>query len=98
MNDRADFDVIDRPEASRYEATTTDGDVIGVLEYQREDGVVVMPSTRVEPAFRGHGIAAALVRRALDDARSARASVVPVCWYVAEYVERHPEYADLVDE
>jgi predicted GNAT family acetyltransferase len=98
MTDRVDYDITDRPEASRYEATTTDGDVIGVLEYQREDGVVVMPSTRVEPAFRGHGIAAALVRRALDEARSARASVVPVCWYVAEYVERHPEYADLVDE
>lgn len=91
------FTITDDAAASRYEARSASGDVMGVLEYRREPGGTwVLPSTRTTPEYRGHGVAGALTRTALDDARTAGAGVIPLCWYVAEWIEKHPEYADLV--
>jgi predicted GNAT family acetyltransferase len=95
-----DYDVVDDPEEGRYEARVRDGQalagrVIGMLRYVRQDGVVIMPSTVTDPEFRRHGVASSLTRRALDDAREAGLRVRPDCWYVAEWIEAHPEYADL---
>ena len=52
--------------------------------------------TEVLPAFSGQGHAATLARSALDDARARGLTVRPDCPYVASYIEKHPEYADLV--
>lgn len=95
-----DFDVIHDAASSRYEARVRDGQpdagrVIGILRYQRLDGVVVMPSTITDPAFRGHGVASALTRQALDDLRDAGLRVRPDCWYVTEWIDENPEYAEL---
>jgi predicted GNAT family acetyltransferase len=94
------FDVIHDTESSRYEARVRDGQpeagrVIGILRYQRLDGLVVMPSTITDPAFRGHGIASSLTRRALDDVRDDGLRVRPDCWYVAEWIDQNPAYAEL---
>ncbi|WP_125775512.1 GNAT family N-acetyltransferase [Antribacter gilvus] len=97
MTTPTDYTVADNTQESRYEARSAEGEVMGVLEYRRDAADTwVLPSTRTDPAFRGRGVAGTLTRRALDDARAAGASVVPVCWYVAEWIESHPEYADLV--
>ncbi|WP_201845917.1 GNAT family N-acetyltransferase [Myceligenerans indicum] len=98
MTAQFEYDVVDNTEASRYEARLTDGAVAGYLEYRVEGGTVVMPSTVVDPRYRGHGIAARLARNALDEARTGRKKVEPRCWYLAEYIEKHPEYADLVGD
>ena len=42
------------------------------------------------------GLGAVLVKGVLDDARARGIGVVPTCWYVREYIEQHPEEADLV--
>ncbi len=69
----------------------------GVAGYRDEDGTRILTHTEVDPEFGGRGLAGHLARRALDDAREAGLRVVPRCSYMARYVERHPEYADLVD-
>jgi predicted GNAT family acetyltransferase len=46
--------------------------------------------------MEGQGIAGRLVKAALDDARSQRLTVVPICRFVAAYIRRHPEYRDMV--
>jgi predicted GNAT family acetyltransferase len=81
--------------AARYEYVV-DGTVVGVADYQTTDGAVVMHHTFTDPAHRGHGIAAQLVAGALDDVRSRGLRVVPTCWYVAEFIESHPRYSDLL--
>jgi predicted GNAT family acetyltransferase len=91
----ARLEVRDRPERSRYELLR-DGVVIGVADYHLRDGVVVFPHTLVEPAWRGKGMAALLVARALDDVRAAGRRIEPQCWYVADFVDAHPEYHDLL--
>jgi predicted GNAT family acetyltransferase len=95
-----EYEVVDNPDESRYEARLSEGGpeaakVVGVLRYAREGDVVVMPSTVTDPEYRGNGIAAALTRTALDDVRAAGQHVRALCWYVDEWIDRHPDYADL---
>lgn len=87
--------VVDNKERKRYEARLG-GALAGVLAYSVEDGVAVMPHTVVEPQFEGRGIGGQLARAALDDARERGLKVAPRCWFVAAYIEKNPEYADLV--
>jgi predicted GNAT family acetyltransferase len=83
----------------RYELVE-DGAVIGYAAFRADlrarDGVVVMPHTVIDAHRRGHGLGARLVQGALDDLRQRGKRVVPSCWYVAEFIDGHPDYADLL--
>ena len=46
----------------------------------------------VLPACEGRGFGSKLVHDALDDARRQGLAIVPLCSFVAHYVERHPEF------
>ena len=81
--------------AHRYEYVR-DGAVVAVAEYRPDGDRLVMHHTYTDPDHRDQGIAARLVEDALDDVRRRSLRVVPACWFVAEFVETHPEYADLV--
>jgi len=78
----------------RYELLDGD-DIIGIADYQVRGDVVVMPHTVIAPARRGTGLGEVLVRHALDDVRADGRQVVPACWFVAGFIEAHPEYGDL---
>lgn len=90
-------EVTDQPQRGRYEATV-DGRLAGFAEYQRRDGVVVLTHTEVDDDYQGKGVAGGLARAALDAIRAEGSRVVPECEYMAGYIRKHPEYADLVDE
>ena len=66
------------------------------LSYSKKGVRVIFDHTYVPESLRGKGIAAALTRAALDEARRESWEVVPACSYVADYIGRHPEYAGLV--
>jgi uncharacterized protein len=80
--------------ASRFEATV-DGR-LSVCDYRISDGVMAFTHTEVPPELAGRGIAAALVQHALAWARTEGLRVRPLCSYVAAYIKRHPETADLL--
>jgi predicted GNAT family acetyltransferase len=82
-------------EASRYELLL-DAEVVGVADYRVEGDAVVFPHTQIDGPLRGRGLGAELVRGALDDVRGTGSRVIPHCWYVAEFIDAHPEYQDLV--
>jgi uncharacterized protein len=82
-------------ELSRFE-TQVDGELC-VLEYKQRDGVLNLLHVGVPDAVSGRGIAAALTKMALETARREGLRVRPRCSYVAAYVERNPQYQDLVD-
>lgn len=79
---------------SRYTATV-DG-VLCVLDYQLQDKVMTITHTGVPSQVGGRGIAAALTRHALDDARANGWKVRPLCSCAEVYMRRHPEYNDLL--
>jgi uncharacterized protein len=82
-------------ERSRYELLV-DGEVVGVADYHVDGGTWTFPHTVIAPERRGQGLGAVLVEAALDDVRRAGGTVVPTCWYVAEFIDAHPDYADLL--
>ena len=87
--------VIDAPERHRYEAQL-DGALAGFLDYVVKHGRIALIHTEVPPAYAGHGVAAALTRYALDDARRRELRVIVICPYVRRYLETHPEDLDIV--
>ncbi|MEY3774528.1 MAG: hypothetical protein RLZZ129_1308 [Verrucomicrobiota bacterium] len=78
----------------RYEAG--EGAHLAVLEYELAGDRVTYTHTFVPPELRGRGLAEALVRAALADARTAGLKVLPQCSYVAKFIERHAEYRPLL--
>ena len=85
----------DVPEQSRYEIR--DGErLLGVAQYERRDGEVRFTHTEIDPSAGGTGLGSTLVRAALDDVRARGGTVVPLCSFVRGWIERHPDYADLV--
>src|SRR4051794_4580855 len=88
-------DVSDASEWHRYEATL-DGTRAGFLDYVVKRDRIALVHTEVPAAFGGHGVAAALTRFALDDARRRDLKVIAICPYVRRYLEKHPDDMDIV--
>jgi uncharacterized protein len=86
--------VRDNTERNRFELDA-DGH-IAFSNYQRADGVLTILHTEVPKALEGRGIGSALIRGVLDNARSQGLKVIAVCPFAKAYIERHPEYADLL--
>ncbi|CAN5308874.1 GNAT family N-acetyltransferase [soil metagenome] len=90
----SDIVVTDNREALRFEAHL-DAELVGIAEYQLRDGVIELPHTEVY--VEGRGIGSALARYALDAVRAdGTRAVYPVCPFIKSWIDKHPDYADLV--
>lgn len=96
MSEHATVTVRDNPERNRYEALVESGVVAGFSEYKKRGDLLIFMHTEVDDAFEGQGVGSALARGALDHARLAGLSIRPLCPFIKSYVDRHPEYRDLV--
>jgi predicted GNAT family acetyltransferase len=74
-----------------------DDESLAFLSYTHEGDRVIFDHTFVPDSLRGKGVAATLARAALDEARQRRWKIVARCPFVAGFIERSPEFADLVD-
>ena len=90
-----DVTVRDDPDERRYELLL-DGARVGELVYRADGETLSLLHKEVDRSLEGRGLGSALVGRALDDIRSRGLRIVPLCPFVGDYIERHPEYADLV--
>jgi uncharacterized protein len=90
-----DTSVVDNPAEQRYELRV-DGAVAGFAAYRAGDAADTFTHTEVDPAYEGRGLGSVLVRGALDQARARGRAVRPACPFVRSFVERHPDYLDLV--
>ena len=82
------------PANHRFEVQTAAG--AGLLTYSDHGPVMEILHTEVPEGAEGKGHAAALAVAALEYARAEGKQVIPSCAFVARYIRRHPEYADLV--
>ncbi len=82
--------------ARRFETRAGD-EPLSFLSYMYEGDRVVFDHTFVPEELRGRGIAAKLARAALTEARERHWRIVPRCSYVATFIKRNPEFADLAD-
>jgi len=92
----SDIDIVYVPEKSRYEIHV-DGKVAGITRAKEgDDGVLLFSHTEVDDAYEGQGLASKLVTGALDDVRARGRRIEVTCEYVEGFLEKHPEYQDLV--
>lgn len=90
-----EYSVIQNNDAYRFEILLEDGQ-IAYLDYNEFELGLNFAHTYVPKSFEGKGIAATIVKFGLDYARKNNIPIMPSCPYVAAYIERHPEYKDLV--
>ena len=87
----------DNAAQSRYELGLG-GEVMAFVSYRIDDAdgnVVLITHTEVTGP-EGQGLGSRLARRLLDEIRQRGQGVVPRCGFIAGWIDKHPEYADLV--
>ena len=73
------------------------GDPIAVVDYTVDGDAVLFIRTYTAPSHRGKGYADTIVGFAVDDVeQNSRLRVIPACWYVGDWFEKHPERAGLL--
>jgi len=85
------------PEAHRSEIREGDT-LLGIAAYEHRGNTLVFTHTEVDQNSGRSGLGGTLVRAALDDVRSQGITIVPQCPFVRGWIERHPDYADLIAE
>jgi predicted GNAT family acetyltransferase len=91
----SEVSVRNHPEQHRYEAILG-GELAGYCEYNLVGDAIMFTHTEVLPAFEGKGVGSSLARHVLDEAKAGGKHVIPVCQFIAGYLRKHPEYAELV--
>jgi uncharacterized protein len=85
--------VRDNKALSRFELDVEGA--VAFANYRLAPSTVIIPHTETPRALRGRGIASELVKGALELIRADGSKVVAGCGFVADYLSKHPEFADL---
>jgi len=84
------------PDLSRY-TLWQDGEPVGLADYRLVGQELKFTHTEIDPAKRTHGLASILIEQALDDVRTRTdLTVVAACPFVADWIDQHAEYQDLL--
>jgi predicted GNAT family acetyltransferase len=86
--------VRDNKALNRFELDV--GESIAFANYRHAGDRIIITHTETPPALRGRGIASELVKGALGLIRADGHKVVAGCSFVVDYLEQHPEHADIV--
>ena len=92
-----DVQVTNNESEMRYEARV-DGELAGSAYYDSADDLIVFTHTEVDDAYEGQGVGSALARAALDDVRAdGRRRVIAKCPFIKGWIDKHPDYQDLLE-
>ena len=84
------------PDAKRY-TLTIDGHLAALVDYAINGNSISFHHTYTQPNLRGNGYAGEVVEFAVDDVESTSTlKIVPMCWYVAEWFDAHPDRQGLL--
>ena len=90
----SDAEIRDNADLNRYELPV-DGEM-AVVTYNLSAPNLMITETLVPARLEGQGIASRLARHVLDDARARDLLILPVCPFFSAYLQKHPDYADVV--
>ncbi|MCX4403444.1 bifunctional pirin family protein/GNAT family N-acetyltransferase [Streptomyces sp. NBC_01764] len=88
---------VERNDARHRYEILVDGKRAGLTAYRDRGEQRVFFHTEIDDAFAGQGLAAQLVQYALTDVRDLGMRIVPVCPYVAKFLKKHDEFADVTE-
>ncbi|HMM82261.1 MAG TPA: GNAT family N-acetyltransferase [Terrimesophilobacter sp.] len=84
------------PDNNRY-TLRIDGEMASAVDYRVSGNSISFTHTFTDPKRRGQGLAGEIVEFAVNDVESTTGyRIVPMCWYVGEWFDRHPERAELL--
>ena len=87
--------VADATERGQFEIAV-DGQPAGFAVYQRLGTVIAFTHTQIDDSFEGQGLGGRLDLLRAGQRPEAGCDVLPYCPFVRGYIERHPQYLDLV--
>jgi predicted GNAT family acetyltransferase len=90
-----DYDVVLNEDARQFELVV-DNHKAKVTYVMLSPTSIIFTHTMVPFSLKGQGIASYLAKHVLDYARDNNLNVIPQCPFIRSYIERHPEYDDLV--
>jgi len=90
------LEIIHNEAENRFE--TWIDDQLSKLDYMQDGDIIVMTHVGVNPEHRGQGVAGKLTQVGLEYAKEKSLRVIPMCSYVAAYIRRNPQYADLMKQ
>ncbi|WP_047246601.1 GNAT family N-acetyltransferase [Maribacter thermophilus] len=89
-----DFEVTDNPSQNRYEARVENA--IAKIEYTKKEDKIYLTHTEVPQSLAGKGIGSKLISKVLEDIEQKQLKLIPLCSFVASYLQRYPEWNKLV--
>lgn len=87
--------VVHNADKSRFDVFA-DTELAGFAEYTESENVRDFHHTVTYPQFRGQGLAAIVVREALEQTRADGKKILPSCSYVEKFVAQNPEFQTLL--
>ncbi len=96
MSEDLTIELEDNGAKSRYVIKGADGAEAEMTFSKVGERQIIIDHTAVPDAFRGQGVGAKLVTRAVEDARAAGKTIIPLCPFAAAQFRRHPEWADVL--
>ena len=69
---------------------------VAIASYTLQADTITFIHTEVPAALGGRGVGSALIRGALDQVRARGLRVAARCSFVAAFIDKHPEYRDLL--
>lgn len=96
MSDELAIQLEDRGSKGRYFIRTPHGEEAEMTFTKVGERQIIIDHTEVPDAFRGQGAGLRLVTRAVEDARAAGKTIIPLCPFAAAQFRRRPEWADLL--
>jgi hypothetical protein len=73
-----------------------DAEKYAYVKYHISGNAPYIDSTFVPEEYRGQGLAETLVKAVLNYAAEKKLKIVPNCSYAKRYIEKHPEYQNLL--
>jgi uncharacterized protein len=86
--------VRDNKAKSRFELDVEGA--VAFANYRLTPSSVIITHTETPRALRGRGVASELVQGALRLIRADGMKVIAGCGFVVDYLQKHPEFADMV--
>jgi predicted GNAT family acetyltransferase len=96
MSDELEIQLEDEGSKGRYFMRTPAGEEAELTFTKVGERQIIIDHTGVPDAFRGQGAGLRLVTRAVEDARAAGKTVIPLCPFAAAQFRRHPEWSDVL--
>ena len=74
------------------------GDKTAAIEFAIDGQKIYLTHTEVPSEFQGKGIASELIKQTLTHIKQQNLTVLPLCSFVAHYIDNHPEWHSLLSE